>query len=149
MKHITRSLSAVLSTMVLLAASGASIAADRPYKEGPVYEITAIRTVDGGFDEYMNWLAGPWKQLMEAQKQAGIILDYEVNLAFPRGPNDPDLYLVTVYKNFAALDDLEARSEPVMEKVLGNRQKANTDSVARGKIRTVLGSEILRKLELK
>lgn len=149
MPHAHRSLLTVLSAIFLLAASAASVAADRPYKEGPVYEITAIRTVDGGFDDYMAWLAGPWKQMMEEQKKAGIIMDYEVNLAFPRGPKDPDLYLVTVYKNFAALDDLEARSEPVMEKVLGNRQKASADSVARGKIRTVLGSEIVRKLELK
>lgn len=149
MTHANRSVLAVLSAMVLLAASSASVAADRPYKEGPVYEVTAIRTLDGGFDEYMNWLAGPWKQMMEEQKKAGIIMDYEVNLAFPRSPGDPDLYLVTKYKNFAALDDLETRSEPIMEKVMGNRQKATADSVARGKIRTVIGSEILRKLELK
>jgi hypothetical protein len=36
-----------------------------------------------------------------------------------------------------------------METTLGNRQKANADSIARGKMRTVLGSELVRKLELK
>jgi hypothetical protein len=101
------------------------------------------------FDDYMAWLAGPWKQMMEAQKAAGIILSYEVDLAFPRGPKDPDLYLITEYKNMAAFDNLDERAEPIMEKVLGNRQKANADAVARGRIRTVLGSEIVRKLELK
>jgi hypothetical protein len=129
-------------------ASGVA-AADRPYSEGTVREVSAIRTVDGMFDDYMDWLAGPWQQLMEEQKKAGIIVDYQVMLAFPRNPEDPDLYLITEYKNMAALDGLEAKFEPIMEKVLGGRQKANADSIARGKIRTVLGSQIVRELELK
>jgi hypothetical protein len=149
MKHANRSLLAVLSTIVLLASSGIAAAADRPYTEGSVREVSSIRTVDGMFDDYMAWLAGPWQQLMEEQKKAGMIINYQVMLAFPRSPAEPDLYLITEYKNMAALDGLEEKFEPIMEKVLGDRQKANADSAARGKMRTVLGSQLVRELNLK
>jgi hypothetical protein len=138
----------VAGSFALLAMSNIA-AADRPYTEGSVREVTSIRTVDGMFDDYVDWLAGPWQQMMDEQKKAGLIVGYQVMVAFPRSPEDPDLYLITEYKNMAALDGLEARSEPILEKVLGNRQKANADMAARGKIRTVIGSQIVRELMLK
>jgi hypothetical protein len=86
---------------------------------------------------------------MEAQKAAGLIVDYTVYSAAPRGPHDPDLYLVTVYKNMAALDDLNAKTDAMAEKIFGSMSKATSDTVARGKLRTVLGSEYIRELNLK
>jgi hypothetical protein len=138
----------VAGSFAVLAMSNIA-AADRPYTEGTVREVTSIRTVDGMFDDYVDWLAGPWQQMMDEQKKAGLIVGYQVMVAFPRSPEDPDLYLITEYKNMAALDGLEARAEPIMEKVLGSRQKANADMAARGKIRTVIGSQIVRELALK
>ena len=80
----------------LLAAAAVSIvcaicvADDRPFTEGPVIEVTSIRTKPGMFDEYMKWVAGPRKQEMEELKKAGIILSYAVYAAQPRGPQEPD-----------------------------------------------------------
>jgi L-rhamnose mutarotase len=126
-----------------------AIAADRPYTEGPVLNVAAVRTEPGMFEEYMKYLAGPYKQVMEEQKKTGIILDYAIYAADPRGPHDPDLYLVTVYKNMAALDDLNAKTDPITEKIVGTLDQQTSATVARGKLRTLLGNEYVRQLTLK
>ncbi len=145
----TRALGALAGLLVSFLAIGVAGAADRPYSEGTVSEISSIRTEPGKFDDYLAWLAGPYKQMMEAEKAAGIIVDYAVYSTTPRSPNDPDLYLVTVYKNMAALDDLAAKSDPIAEKLQGSMTEQNKAYIERGKMRTVLGSELIREAVLK
>lgn len=149
MKPSIRGLHVLMGVLALTGLAQVAAAADRPYTEGPVSTITSIRTVDGMFDEYMAWLAGPWKQLMEAQKQAGIITGYHVFLTFPRTPDEPDLYLEVTYKNLAAMDNLDARLDPISEKLMGSQQKQRSEQMARGKMRTVIGDEMIRELVLK
>jgi len=144
-----RGIRAVAGVLALVSLGQVAVAADHPFAEGAVSTITSVRTVDGMFDDYLAWLAGPWKQLMEAQKQAGIILGYHVYLGFPRGLDEPDLYLEVTYKNMAAMDNLDARVEPISEKIMGSMQKATSDQIARGKMRTVLGDQMIRELVLK
>jgi hypothetical protein len=139
-------------SLVVLAAilfTGIASAADRPYTEGPVSVISAIRTENGMFDEYMAWIAGPWKQDMDAQKKAGIVLDYKVYVTTPRNANEPDLYLEVTYKNWASFDGLAAKQDAITEKLSGSIQKANAEAVARGKLRKVLGDEVIQQLILK
>ena len=145
----TRALGALAGLLLSFLAFGVAGAADRPYSEGTVSAVSSIRTEPGMFDAYVAWLAGPWKQLMEAQKAAGIIVDYAVYSAAPRSPQDADLYLVTVYKNMAALDDLDARTDPISEKIEGNLATQNKAYIERGKMRTVLGSQLIREAVLK
>jgi hypothetical protein len=138
-----------LVVFALVSLSWSAAAVDRPYTEGPVSVVTAVRTVDGMGDDYMAFLAGPWKQLMEAEKKAGIVVDYRVYSATPRTPSEPDLYLEVIYKNFAAFDGLEAKLDPINEKLIGPLQKVNAEYAARGKMRTILGDQIIRQLILK
>lgn len=149
MRTTTRGIRAVAGVLALMSLGQVATAADHPYTEGPVSTITSIRTVDGMFEDYMTWLAGPWKQLMEAQKQAGIIVGYHVFMTSPRGLDEPDLYLEVTYKNMAAMDNLDARVDPISEKIMGSMQKATADQIARGKMRTVLGDQMIRELALK
>lgn len=144
----TRALGA-LAGLLLVAVIGAVSAADRPYTEGPVVDVATVRTEPGKFDDYLRYLAGPYKQLMEEQKKAGIIVSYAVYQATPRGPHDPDLYLVTTYKNMAALDGLDARTDPIQEKIFGSLDQQSTATIERGKLRTLIGSQHIRELVLK
>jgi hypothetical protein len=70
-------------------------------------------------------------------------------VAEPRGPNDPDIYLVVEYKNWAAYDGLGSKLDAVSAQVEGSTAKANQAEVDRGKIRTVLGSETMQEALLK
>lgn len=125
-------------------------AQDRSYTEGPVMEVTAVKIKDGQFDNYMKHLQTQYKRVMDAQKDAGIILGYTIYAADPRRPEDPDLYLTVVYPNMASFDGLRDRSEAVSSKVTGqNTAQANTAFADRGKMRQILGSQLIRELKLK
>ena len=67
---------ALAALALILVGINAANSADRPYTEGPVLIVSSIRTEPGMFEEYMKYLAGPYKQLMEGYKKAGIIVDY-------------------------------------------------------------------------
>lgn len=144
-----RALGALAGVVCLFGMMGSAVAADRPYQEGNVTDVSSIRTQPGMFDDYMAWLAGPWKQAMEAQKAAGIIVSYAVYVTNPRRPEEPDIYLLTTYKNMAALDGLQARLDPIYEKMQGNMAQQNQAYISRGKMRTVLGTELIREMVLK
>jgi hypothetical protein len=79
----------------------------RVYKDGPVVDVSYIRTKPGRFDDYMKFLATTYRTLMEANKTAGLILDYSIYSTMPRSPKDPDVVLTIVYPNMAALDRLK------------------------------------------
>ena len=145
----SRALGALAALLAFGAMTGSALAADRPYTEGAILNVGAIRTEPGMFEEYMKYLAGPYKQLMEEQKKAGIILGWNVYQANPRMPDEPDLYLVTVYKNMAALDGLNARTDPIVEKIFGAMDRQSTATVERGKMRKILGDENVRELLIK
>ena len=144
-----RALGALVGFAALIAATGAAVAADRPYSEGVVVNVSSVRTEPGQFEAYMAYLAGPYKQLMEEQKKAGIILDYAIYQTTPRSPDDPDLYLIVTYKNMAAFDGLDDRMDAIQEKMVGNLEQRDAATIARGKMRTILGSETIQQMVLK
>jgi hypothetical protein len=138
-----------MTALSMGAISFASADDSKSYNEGTVTEVTSIRTKPGMFDAYMKWLDTTGKQLREDEKKAGIILDYAVYAAKPRSPHDPDLYLVVTYKNMAALDGLEDRVEPLVRKLWATRDAAAKAEVDRESLREILGSQLIRRLELK
>ena len=144
-----RQVSAALAATLFLAGANVSVADDHPYTEGPVVTVSRIRTAEGKFDEYMDWIATTWKKLQEESKKKGYIVDYEVLSVEPRGPDDPDLYLVITYKNWAALDGALAKGDEVSKIVEGSVVAANKAQGERDKIRRVLGSQTMQQLVLK
>ncbi len=128
-----------------------SIAAEDEYSytEGSVLDVTSVRTKPGMFDTYMQWLRANFKPMMEEQKKAGIVLSYAIYAGTPRTPKDADLYLVIEYKNMAALDDLNAKTDPISKKYFATLSAANKATADRESIREILGDELIRELKLK
>jgi len=133
----------------LACASVAAIADDHAYTEGPVVNVAAIRTENGKFDDYMKYLDTTWKAEQEAAKKAGYIISYKVVAVEARSENDPDLYLVVTYKNWAALDGATAKGDAIAKQVEGTLAASNDAAVSRGKIRRILGSFTGQELTLK
>jgi hypothetical protein len=129
--------------------SFSALADDHAYSEGPVVNVASIRTVDGKFDDYMKWLDTTWKAEQEAAKAAGYLVSYEVISVEPRGPDDPDLYLVLTYKNWAALDGALAKADAISKQFEGSVAAANQAQSDRARIRRVLGSSTMQVLNLK
>jgi hypothetical protein len=126
-----------------------AVAEDHIYSEGEVVNVSKIRTVDGKFDDYMNWLGTTWKKEQEASKKAGYILSYEVVGVEPRSADDPDLLLVIRYKNWAALDGALAKGDAISKQIEGSVAAASQAQADRSKIRRILGSTTMQVLHLK
>ena len=149
MQSITRRLQVIGSALALSVVATGAFANGTDYSDGQVVVRTAVRTVDGHFDDYMHWLDTDWKREEEAAKKAGIITDYKVLLANPRGPNDPDIYLVEFYPNWAAFDGIGTKMDAISKQLWGSMKEAATQEADRGKIRTILGSEAVQEANLK
>lgn len=133
----------------LAVTSVAAIADDHSFTEGPVVNVASIRTEYGKFDDYMKYLDTTWKAEQEAAKKAGYITSYRVVTVEARSENDPDVYLVINYKNWAAFDGATARGDAIAKQVQGTLAASNQGAIDRGKIRRVLGSWTGQELELK
>jgi hypothetical protein len=149
MNRMTRAICATGALLSLAAFAPMAYADGRDYTDGPVQNVAFIRTVDGHFDDYMHWLATTYKKQQEAAKAAGLIVSYEVLVGQPHSAQDADIILVTVYKNWAALDHLGSKMDQVSTKIEGSIEKADQSEADRAKIRTVLGSDTVQVAELK
>jgi hypothetical protein len=97
----------------------------------------------------LRWLATGFKTQEGAAKTAGLILSYRVRVAEPRAPNDPDIYLVIEYKNWAALDGLGGKLDGISAQVEGSVDEAQQSQSERGKFRTILGSQTMQEALLR
>lgn len=149
MNRLTQCVCASAVLLVFTTFATVTHANGQHYNDGPVVNVSAIRTVDGHFDDYMKWLATTWKVQEEAAKKAGLVTSYRVLIVEAQGPQDPDIYLVVEYKNWAALDGLGSKLDAVSAQVEGSIEKANQAEIDRGKIRTILGSKTMQTAELK
>ena len=149
MIRISRILCAVGAVLSLGSLATVAYADGRDWNDGPVQNVSFIRTVDGHFDDYMHWLATIYKKQQEAAKAAGLITRYEVLIGQPHNAQDADIILITEYKNWAAFDHLGGKLEQISAKVEGSVDAANKSEADRAKIRTVLGSDNVQVAELK
>lgn len=141
----------VILALALFCLSATSLAqSQRSYDEGNVVVVSSIRVKDGQWDNYMAYLAGPYRTLMEAEKEAGVIVGHSVYAANPRSPDEANVYLTVVYANMAALDGLEDKSEPIVQKALNqSRAEGEKQYADRATMREVLGSEMIRQLSFR
>ena len=149
MTTIRGSICVAIALSASMAVSSSALADGRDWNDGPVINVAAIRTVDGHFDDYMHWLATTWKKQEETAKAAGLITRYRVLVVEAHSPNDPNIYLITEFKNWAALDNLGSKLDNVSTKVEGSVDAASKNEADRAKIRAVLGSETMQEAALK
>jgi hypothetical protein len=138
----------LLIAFALLVTTDTSAQGSRPYKEGPVTEVSFVRVKPGLFDDYMKHLGGPYKAQMEAYQKAGLIVGYKVFAVTPRNAQDPNVILTITYPNMAALDRTE-EFDAISAKVVGSMESQNKAYADRGSIREVQGGQLMREMILK
>lgn len=139
-----------LLCLLLAVVAAPVLAQQRPYTDGPVIIVNAIKVVDGQFENYMAYLNNNWRPSMQAAKEAGIVTEYHVYGAQAHNPNEADLYLVVGYPNMATFDGIDEKLDPIMAKVTKmNYKQADEASGKRMVMRTLLGQEMLRELVFK
>ncbi len=136
--------------ILLLACASSGFAQDEhAYTDGSVTAISYIKIKPGMFDAYMRYLQSTYKQIMEEQKKAGLVVEYGVYQAFARSPKEADLYLTITYKNWAAFDGLTEKTDAITRKIWGSLEKSDAAAIDREKMREVLGGEVVQELVLK
>jgi hypothetical protein len=79
-----------------------------------------------------------------------MILDYKwfFNMT-QHDPQDWDMALAVQYKNFAALDGLDAKAEAIRDKILGSKQAAQQVGEKRVEMREIVSTMLLREINLR
>jgi len=139
----------LLAAILTISTSVTRAQEDHAYTQGPVVLVSFVRTEPGMFEEYMRYLDTTYKRLFDEYKKQGLIIDYSVFQALPRGPEDADLILTVTYKNMAAFDDLQSRTDPLVKQVFGSLPKAASSAADREKVRKNVGNQLVRQLILK
>ena len=149
MIRLTQGICVGAALLALTTLTSTAHADGRDWNDGPVVNVASIRTLDGHFDDYMRYLATTFKQEQEAAKKAGLILSYQVMVVEPHTPQEPDILLITEYKNWAALDHLGGKIDAINAQAEGSVDKSNRGVVDRNKIRTIIGSRTMQEALLK
>ena len=146
---MTKRMMLVFAAVLSLSSSAIRAEDDHAYTFGPVMIVSFIRTQPGKFEDYLRYLDGPYKKLMEESKKQGTIVDYAIWQARPRDPQDADLVLTVTYKNMAAFDGLQARLDPIVKQTFGSLGKAQSAAVDREQLSKEVGSVQVQQLILK
>lgn len=120
-----------------------------PYTEGSVWDITMVRTTDGMTDDYLRSLATTWRRTMDEAKKQGLVLSYRIIATGTSGPDDWDLLLMIEYKNWAALDGLAEKFDPIERRVIGTEDQTRELMTKRLQVRRILGDKTGQELLLK
>jgi hypothetical protein len=149
MMSVRRSIVGLLALVVTLGI-GITVGAQmkRPYHNGSVYQIQFIRVKPGMESAYLNYLAGPWKKMQEAAKQAGYITSYTVVSTEAHNPTDWNLILLTEGKDLASLEANQDKVDALMQKVVGDDQMQMQGYKERAEIREVMGTRLGREVVL-
>jgi len=140
---------ALIAALSLGVASLGSAQSDAPYTEGPVWQITMVKTKAGMSDDYLKALAKIYKSTNEEAKKQGVIMDYKILLGDNSGPGDFDILLMEEYPNMAAMDGLRAKLDPINRKLVGSEDVQRQGAMKRMEIRDILGSKLMREVTLK
>lgn len=140
----------VIGTVGLLLVVVAQVLAQEHYTEGPVWQVSLIRVKPNQGDAYLSSIRERSKPLLDEQKKQGMILDYKwfFNMT-QHDPQDWDMALAVQYKNFAALDGLDAKAEAIRDKILGSKQAAQQVGEKRVEMREIVSTMLLREINLR
>jgi hypothetical protein len=85
--------------------------------------------------------------IFEEEKKAGILTNYEIfNNVTTNGPNDWGVGVALTYPNYATLDNLGERADPITLKHYGSAEKRQAAAEHRNQFTTVVSSRLQRTI---
>jgi hypothetical protein len=140
-----------ISIVLLVVSADISYAqTDKPYTEGPLWQVQFIQTKPGMTNLYLKNLSEGWVKQMRAAKEAGLIMDFKVLSSAPASENDWDLLLIYQIKNYAMLDGMREKLEAMSKKVFNtNEEGLHTKAVSRNDLRILQGGKLTQELQFK
>jgi hypothetical protein len=151
MKRTSLSLALILFALTLLTASqpGAAQTTERVWDRGTVWAITYVETKPSMFNSYLKNLSQVWRAFLEEQKKTGDVISYQMlTIQNPRD-GEPNLMLLTEFKNMAVFDQSLEEADKLSEKVMGSLEDLQTDNIAREELRTIRSNVLAREIHFK
>ncbi len=143
-------LNAAAALIVMLTFSNTvSAQSDRPYTDGPLWQVQFVNTKPGMNDLYLKNLAEGWVKEMRAAKDAGYIMDFKVLQSPNASGNDWNLMLMYELKNYAMLDGMNEKMRTLANKIFGNEETQHTSAVSRNDLRDLMGGRLTQQLDFK
>jgi hypothetical protein len=146
MRNLVRASALALTLSLSGSLAAHAQTAERVYDNGPVWVISYVETKPGMFDDYMAYLSSKWREINEADKKAGFVLDYKVLAVNDPRDHEPDVMLMVEYKNMAAFDRPLAEQEATSAKAFGSVVKSNQAFASRDAMRTNRGVVTAREM---
>jgi hypothetical protein len=120
-----------------------------PYTEGSVWTLSMIKTKTGLNDEYLKQITGTVKPVYEEAKKQKTILSYKILNGESSDSHDFNILILVEYPNWAALDTLRDKMDPLLTKVMGSEEQRKDLAVKRLDVREILGTKTMREIMLK
>jgi hypothetical protein len=140
----------VLAVMVCFVAVGPALAQNPNYDVGPVWRVTYYHIKPGMGDAFWKDIRENLRPIYEEAKKQGYFSDYKFfTNATNNGPNDWDVAIAVLYPNWAALDSVDTKAAPIVNKHYGSREASLEAAKKRAEFREVVASHLAREALLK
>ena len=123
-----------------------ALAQQSSYQLGPLWTAIRIDVEDGQFENYMDWLTKVWVDNQAFAKSQGWLLDYHILDSVNPRHGEPDLILITRFRDFPSAAEIERRNEIMNKRMNQDDHAADAASGQRTKMRTSMGSVLYREL---
>lgn len=141
---------AIITLLTILAGNiNATAQADKPYTQGPVWQVQFVSMKPGMNQLYLKNLSEGWIKQMRAAKDAGLILDFKVLQSPNSSENDWNLMLMYELKNYAMLDGITDKMQAISSKIFGSEETQHTSAVSRNDLRVLQGGRLTQELDFK
>jgi hypothetical protein len=152
MKHRTvalASMALVLIVALVVPRPASAQSTERVWEEGTVWSITYVETMPNMFNDYIKNLSQVWRAFLEEQKKDGDVISYKMLQVQDVRDGEPDLILMTEFKNMAVFDKGIEHFEELSAKVMGSLEDLMSDNVDREKLRKIRSNVLTREIHFK
>ena len=127
--------------------SAPAIAQQSAMKPGPMWNAARIDVVDGQTENYLDWLAKTWASNQAFAKSQGWLLDYHILESVNPRDGEPDIILITTFKDYPSAAESERRNEIINKRMQQDDHTADAASGQRGAMRKLMGSVLYQELK--
>lgn len=139
---------ALLTAAFMVTTSVSVIAQESSYTYGTIWEASSIKVKPGQFENYMDHLAGRWKQSYELGKEEGYVVDYHVLSSTHPRKGEGDLVLIVEFKDYVTTAQREEFWKKMQKKMATDDRKSDKAFGDREVMRETLSSSQYQELIL-
>ncbi|MBK5259261.1 MAG: hypothetical protein JJE51_06690 [Thermoanaerobaculia bacterium] len=140
----------LVATVLALAVVALPCSAQENFVEGTVSRIILLKVTPGMNSEFWADIRSNIKPTYEEYKKQGIITDYSFfTKTSLEGPDDWSVGIRLTYKNFAGLDGLVAKMDPVTLKHYGGKDSRASAAKKRALNGTTVKTYLIREVDPK